>query len=136
MISSEILTEKDGMSMIQNDDLLPKIEKASSISEEVKQKYDNMLRSHFLYGSRISSDIPKSLFPIQSTFQMGNPIESPYPIVYNSNPLDIQSLNDVILAMINEIFDEYEKETLIQTLPSLLEKFHERLLSQNMIHGC
>ena len=67
---------------------------------------------------------------------MGNPIGSPYPIVYNSNSLDIQSLNDVILAMISEIFDEYEKETLIQALPSLLEQFHERLLSQNLILGC
>ena len=122
--------------MIENDDLLPKVERSSPIKENVQREYDNTLRHHFLYGSKISGDTPKNLFPVLSTFQTGNPIESKYPIIYDPKSLDIQSLNSVILEMISKLFDEYEKETLFQALPSLLEQFHEGLLGQNMIHGC
>ena len=136
MISSEISTKKEGMTMVQNDEFLPKVEKPAPIHEDVQGKYDAMLRHHFLYGSKISEDSPKGLFPVLSSYQIGNPVESDYPIIYDAEAPNLQSFNSVIQKKIVDIFDEDEKEILIQALPSLLEIFHERLLGQNMIHGC
>ncbi|NND04754.1 MAG: ferredoxin [Saprospiraceae bacterium] len=124
------------MTTMRNDDLLPKVEKSSPIKENVQRKYDKLLRHHFLYGSKISDNTPKNPFQVLPTFETGKSIDSQYPIVYDPESLNIQSLKSVILKMINKIFNKEEKATLIQALHPVFEQFHKRIISQNMAWDC